>query len=322
MRRVTSREEPLHRCFAALRAVAVAALLLAAGVLATLTAPGAHAESAQPDLAAGERFTVLLVGLDRRQPTEFSRSDVIMLLSIERKTRSLSLLSIPRDLWVVIPDYGWYRINSAYFFGEFYEDNGPELARKTVEAVFDVPVHAVATVDFAGFISLVNAFGGIDITVAKDLYDATYPTMDYGYTEIFIPAGPQHMSGETALIYSRTRHPDNDFKRMGRQQNVIASARAALFAEATILRIPFLHEHFNEVIETDLTLTEQFFLLRDLYLLRDAPLKARVIEPPLVYNYVTDGGAHVLLPDWTLVRPVVNELFGDSPAVPEVAAAE
>ena len=305
-----------------LRLAALCLLLLAGGVLATLSIPVARAETARPDLGAGERFTILLVGLDRRQPIESSRSDVIMLLSIERKSRSLSLLSIPRDLWVVIPDYGWYRINAAYFFGEVYEGSGAALARQTIESVFDVPVHAVAAVDFAGFVALIDAFGGISVTVAKDLVDNSYPTIDYGYTSVFIPEGLQHMDGETALIYARTRHPDNDFKRMGRQQSVIASAHSSLFADEMILMFPLLFQQFNEIIETDLTLTEQLILLRDLYLLRDAPINARVIEPPLVYNYVTEGGAQVLLPDWELVRPVIGEMFGNADAGPGIATAE
>ncbi|MDE2816153.1 MAG: LCP family protein, partial [Chloroflexota bacterium] len=262
-----------HRCIRPLR-LGVLCILLLAGVLAPFSAVSARADTTQPDLRAGERFTLLLVGLDRRQPNENSRSDVIMLLSIERKTRSLSLLSIPRDLWVRIPNYGWYRINAAYFFGEVYEANGGELARKTVEAVFGVPVHAVAAVDFTGFTALVNAFGGVDLTVAKTLVDNLYPTLDYGYTRIVIPAGPQHMDGETALIYARTRHPDNDFKRMGRQQNLITSARTGLFADDMIVMFPLLLKRFNEIIETDLTLAEQLILMRDLYLLSDVPINA------------------------------------------------
>lgn len=301
----------IHRWGLPLR-LGILCILLLASVLAPLSAVSARADTTQPDLRAGERFTLLLVGLDRRQPNENSRSDVIMLLSIERKTRSLSLLSIPRDLWVRIPNYGWYRINAAYFFGEVYEANGGELARKTVEAVFGVPVHAVASVDFTGFTALVNAFGGVDLTVAKTLVDNLYPTLDYGYTRIVIPAGPQHMDGETALIYARTRHPDNDFKRMGRQQNLITSARTGLFADDMIVMFPLLLKRFNEIIETDLTLAEQLILMRDLYLLSDVPINARVIEPPLVYNYVTEGGAQVLLPNWELVRPLIGEMFGNT----------
>ena len=290
----------------------VLCILLLICISAPLTAMEARADTTQPDLRAGERFTLLLVGLDRRHSQEQSRSDVIMLLSIERKTRSLSLLSIPRDLWVQIPEYGWHRINAAYFFGEYYVANGPELARKTVEAVFGVPVHAVAAVDFVGFTALINAFGGVNVTVAKTLVDNLYPTLDYGYTRIVINAGEQHMDGETALIYARTRHPDNDFKRMGRQQNLITAARTELFSNERIVRFPLLLEQFNQIVETDLTLTEQLFLLRDLYLLNDVPVNARVIEPPLVYNYVTEGGAQVLLPNWTLVRPVLEEMFGQT----------
>jgi len=301
----------IHRWGLPLR-LGILCLLLITSVFAPLSAVSVRADTTQPDLRAGERFTLLLVGLDRRQPNENSRSDVIMLLSIERKTRSLSLLSIPRDLWVRIPNYGWHRINAAYFFGEVYEANGGELARETVEAVFGVPVHAVAAVDFTGFTALVNAFGGVDVTVAKTLVDNLYPTLDYGYTRIVIPAGPQHMDGETALIYARTRHPDNDFKRMGRQQNLITSARGALFADEIIITFPLLLERFNAIIETDLTLAEQLILLRDLYLLSDVPINARVIEPPLVYNYVTEGGAQVLLPNWELVRPLLGEMFGNT----------
>jgi LCP family protein required for cell wall assembly len=307
----------MRRCLLPLRCGVLYGLLLVASALAPLGIANAQAETAQPNLAAGDRFTVLLVGLDRRTPNESSRSDVIMLLSIERKSRSLSILSIPRDLWVPIPEYGWYRINAAYLFGEVYEGSGGALARRTVESVFDIPIHAVAAVDFDGFVALVDAFGGIDVTVAKDLVDNTYPTRDYGYKSIFIPEGAQHMDGETALVYSRTRHPDNDFKRMGRQQNVVQSARARLFADEMVLLFPFLFERFNEIIETDLTVAEQLTLLRDLYLLRDVEVDARVIEPPLVYDYVTDGGAFVLLPDWELVRPVIDELFGGEAGEPE-----
>ena len=307
-----------QRLILPVRRLVLCAVLAAIGALAPLAVASARADTAHPNLQSGDRFTVLLVGLDRRQPDESSRSDVIMLLSIERKTRTLSLLSIPRDLWVPIPDYGWYRINAAYLFGEVYEGSGGALARRTIESVFDVPVHAVAAVDFDGFVALVDAFGGIDVTVAKDLIDNSYPTRDYGFTRVFIPEGPQHMDGDTALIYARTRHPDNDFKRMGRQQNVIQSARTALFSDELILMFPFLFERFNEIIETDLTLAEQLILLRDLYLLRDVEVKARVIEPPLVYDYVTDGGAFVLLPDWELVRPVIGELFGNPGEAPEL----
>lgn len=301
----------IHRWGLSLR-LGILCFLFLASVFAPLSAVPVQADTTQPNLSAGERFTLLLVGLDRRQPSEHSRSDVIMLLSIERKSRSLSLLSIPRDLWVNIPNYGWYRINAAYFFGEVYEANGAELARRTVESVFGVPVHAVAAVDFTGFTALVNAFGGVDVLVAKTLIDNLYPTVDYGYTRIVIPAGLQHMDGDTALIYARTRHPDNDFKRMGRQQNLITSARTGLFSDEMIVTFPLLLERFNEIIETDLTVAEQLILLRDLYLLSDVPVNARVIEPPLVYNYVTEGGAQVLLPNWELVRPLLGEMFGNT----------
>ena len=301
-----------HCRLPSLRLVLLCALLVAVSTLGPFSGETARAETVRPDLRSGDRFTILLVGLDRRQQNEYSRSDVIMLLSIERNSRTLSLLSIPRDLWVTIPGYGWNRINASYFLGEYYESNGPELARQTVESVFDVPVDAVAAIDFTGFTALINSFGGVEVLVAKTLIDNLYPTFDYGYTRIVIPAGLQHMDGATALIYARTRHPDNDFKRMGRQQNIITSARAGLFTDEMIVIFPLLLQRFNEIVETDLTVAEQLILMRDLYLLNDVPINARVIEPPLVYDYVTDGGAQVLLPNWGLVRPIIGEMFGNT----------
>jgi LCP family protein required for cell wall assembly len=173
---------------------------------------------------AGDAITVLLLGNDRRPgETGVPRTDTLMLLRADPHSQRIALLSMPRDLWVTVPGYGATRINAAYVWGEIYQapGGGLELARQTVSNLFGIPVDYVIMVDFEGFINLINVLGGITVEVEKELYDASFPTMNYGYTVAHFLPGSQQMDGETALTYSRIRHPDSDFMRNLRQQAVI-----------------------------------------------------------------------------------------------------
>ena len=103
------------------------------------------------------------------------------------------MVSVPRDLWVAIPGYGQERINAAYEFG------GSQTAKQTVSNVLAQPVDRYALIGLQGVRDVVNAVGGVDITVAQAIHDDTYPTDDYGYQTVDIPAGRQHMDGDMAL---------------------------------------------------------------------------------------------------------------------------
>jgi len=95
------------------------------------------------------------------------------------------------------------------------------LATKTVSNVVGVPIDYTVVIDFQGFISAIDALGGVPVSVPKALYDANFPTMEYGIKEVSFAPGQNTMDGYTALVYSRIRHPDNDFERMTRQQAVL-----------------------------------------------------------------------------------------------------
>ena len=200
-------------------AEAITETLLATSVPHTPTA-------AQIILPAGsdQPLTVLLLGSDRR-PDErgTARTDAVMVMRITPQTKKISLLSFPRDLMVNIPGYGWARINAANVYGELYPQlgGGMQLATQTVSTVIGQPIDYTVLVDFAGFINIINALGGVAVDVPKELYDAQFPTMDYKYREAYFPVGSTMMDGDTALTYSRIRHPDNDFERTTRQQSVI-----------------------------------------------------------------------------------------------------
>ena len=157
-------------------------------------------------------------------------------MRITPQTKKISLLSFPRDLMVDIPGYGWARINAANVYGDLYPNlgGGRTLATQTVSNLIGQPIDYTVLVDFAGFIDVIDALGGVPVDVPKELYDAQFPTMDYKYREAYFPVGTMIMNGDTALMYSRIRHPDNDFERTTRQQSVIIGIGKRLMADGHI----------------------------------------------------------------------------------------
>ncbi|MBO9325220.1 MAG: LCP family protein [Roseiflexus sp.] len=181
----------------------------------------------QRTLPAGQAITVLLLGLDRRPGETFpSRADAIIVARIEPERQRVALLSLPRDLVVPIPGWGWSRINAAMVYGELNPalGGGIALTRRTVSEFLSIPIDYTVIVDFTGFIGAIDAIGGVTINVPVELYDPNYPTMDYRYTVAHFRPGVQHMDGARALMYARIRHMDSDWERMKRQQTVIIAA--------------------------------------------------------------------------------------------------
>jgi LCP family protein required for cell wall assembly len=187
----------------------------------------APADGAAPPAPA----TILLLGSDRR-PGEAStpRSDAIIVVRVDPARRRAAVLSLPRDLWVAIPGRGRNRLNAAYLWGE--RDGPPgagmALARAAVGDLLGTPIDYVATLDFRGFIGLIDALGGVTVDVEAPLVDERFPTASRGFTTVRFAAGPQPMDGATALTYCRVRHPDDDFARGRRQQAVLLAIAARL----------------------------------------------------------------------------------------------
>jgi polyisoprenyl-teichoic acid--peptidoglycan teichoic acid transferase len=195
-----------------------------AGIIPTLSII-----TATPNIppAGSDPITVLLLGSDQR-PGESgpSRTDTVIVARIDPGLRRIALLSLPRDLIVEIPGYGYGRINAAHVYGDIDPSlgGGLALARTTVSSLISAPIDYAVLVDFEGFIGLIDAIGGVDINVPTALYDSAYPTMDYGYMEVYFEPGDQHMDGQRALQYARTRHMDSDFQRARRQQEIMLAA--------------------------------------------------------------------------------------------------
>src|SRR4051812_38300189 len=161
-------------------------------------APGEVAEkpnddySDLPEWTARSRLNILLLGIDHRddEPIDGSRSDTIMVASIDPPSKSVVLVSLPRDMYVSIPGYYQQRINVAHAVG------GPTLVAQTIQANFGIKIDKFARVDFSGFEQVIDAVGGVIIDVERPVKDDEYPTDDYGVMRLFIPPGPILLDGK------------------------------------------------------------------------------------------------------------------------------
>lgn len=268
-----------------------------------------------------DRVNILLMGIDRRPGEAFiSRTDTMMVISVDPQTDTAAILSVPRDLYVEIPGYGQDRINTAFVKGALnsadiernYLD-GAALAMQTVSYNLDIPINHFVLVDFGAFTRTVDLLGGIDINVPYTIDDPLYPDMNYGYDPLYIPAGLQHFDGQTALKYARTRHADTDFNRAARQQQVIMGVRQKALGMGVTEFLRTAPQFYREIeggVRTDMNFEQ---LLRLATTASDIPsenIQSAVLDQSYLTSYLTPGGASVYLMNPELVIPLIRSLFG------------
>jgi LCP family protein required for cell wall assembly len=215
---------------------------------------------------------------------------------------------------VIIPGIGRDRINTAFVYGSAGNNpaGGAELAKQTVEYNLGVPVHHYVMVDFNAVTQGIDAIGGIDVNVPTEIYDPTFPNMDYGYDPLYIAAGLQHFDGTTALKYARTRHQDNDFNRARRQQQVVMATRdkvLGLGIGEMIDQAPTLFQQLSQSFRTDLSLNDIVSLGKAASEIPSENIRNEVIDHNYVTNYRTEMGASVLIPINDLIAPLLQEMF-------------
>ncbi len=188
---------------------------------------------------------IVVLGVDSRaSEQDTGRSDTLFVVMLDEQKKTLSLLSVPRDTRVKLDDYGWDKINHAYAYG------GRELTQQTVEELLGIRVDNYVLVDFSGFKGLVDAIGGVDVNVEKDMY--YHDTWD-GFT-VDLQKGEQHLDGEAAIQYVRYRDEEGDIGRIRRQQNFLMAVYKRINSANMIVRIPGLAQQLNSMIETDMPL--------------------------------------------------------------------
>jgi LCP family protein required for cell wall assembly len=290
----------------------------------TPSRPLAQTEAASGPLLPGRRFNVLLLGSDNdlKFAANAVLTQVMILVSIDPTTHDVAMISIPRDFWVPIRGYGYQKIDVAYEVG------GVALARSTVESLFGVKIDYYAWVGLSGLVQVIDTLGGVDVTVQHPILDEAYPddlnTADpYAYFRLYIPAGPQHLDGTTALQYVRSRHGDflSDFGRSQRQQQVLVAIKTRVQTMSAIAHVPRLVAALEGSVKTDLSVPA---IVQLAALSRNVPpsnIRQQVLAAPefASLGYSPDGTQEVVFPDWSAIRPAVARLL--QPGGPTSGAA-
>ena len=265
----------------------------------------------------GGRTNLMLLGIDRRDGTGWAyRTDTILIVTADPSGGAAGMLSIPRDLQVPIPGHGEDRINTANVYGNRQDDPqaGPALLRATIEGNFGIPIDGYLMIDFNAFVKIVDALGGIDVNVPKVLHDTRYPDPKpadpYAFKTVHFDAGWQHMDGVWAIEYARSRMSTTDFDRARRQQLILLAIRNKALSPAGITHWPAAAAAVMAGIKTDLNVGQLLGLALLGARTDPAGVQQVVLEHPLVTSFRRADGAAVQLPNWDLINPVVEQLFG------------
>jgi LCP family protein required for cell wall assembly len=246
----------------------------------------------------------------------------MILAFIDPKARALSVLSVPRDLWVQIPGHGSNRINTVDALGERIDypgGGGRALLDETLRLNLGVPVHHYVRIDFAGFMRIIDAMGGITVDVQVPLRDwFPDPEALFGRRYFAMPAGLRQMDGRTALAYCRSRMTTSDFSRSARQQQVLLAIWKKALTLDTLKRVPKLWQEFQDSVDTDLSTKELLQLLYFAHELEPEQVRRAQLGENAVYGWTTPGGAQVLLPRTEAAQQIVIDLV--STPTPQPAA--
>jgi LCP family protein required for cell wall assembly len=259
-------------------------------------------------------INIMLLGTDRRPDWGDWRTDTIIVVSINPVAQSVGMLSIPRDLWIEIPDFGVGRINTVDFIGEWKdaEGGGPGLLKRTIEHNIGIPINRYARVDLEGFIEIVDALGGVTVGVTCPINDAFIDEQLTGEEDLGVvdlSAGVHHLDGLTALRYARSRRNTVDFDRAERQQEVLRGLAEQHLNWDLLPKLPKLWRTLNDAVETDLTLPELIHLASIGLQVQDNHIKSRIIDWRTTDNWVTASGGQVLLPNPETLPQAVQEFL-------------
>ena len=294
--------------------LATAAPTRAATAAATLTE--------LPRITDPRALTILLLGIDQRsavaEPGPF-RTDTMILAHINPARQTVSLLSLPRDLWVEIPNYGLGRINTANFLGDrdaYPGGGGPALAMETIAENFGIRVEKYLLVNFDVFTSVVNLLApdGVMVQVTEFIDDPDYPDDFYGTIHVTFEPGMQRMDAETLLQYARTRKTQGgDFDRARRQQQVLDALRAEVLSAGGIVNfvaqaLP-LWQELQGNYRSNLELNEIIALGRLMGNIKRENIRYSVVDNLYASLGKSPQGDDVLLPDFTSIRDLIMRSF-------------
>lgn len=255
------------------------------------------------DLPRNERLgvkkNIVVLGVDGRETDDDpGRSDTLFVVMFDPKSKNVSLLSVPRDTRVRIPGNGWDKINHAYAFG------GHKLTQQTTEELLGIQVNNYVMVDFSGFESLVDAIGGIDIDVEKDMYYYD----DWDDFLIDLSAGPQHLDGKKAIQYVRYRDEEGDIGRIKRQQKFMMAVYEKISSTQILTKMPGLVAEIMKMVKTDLPVSDMVAMGGALHGMIRQQGGLQMATVPGTPEYIDD--ISYWIPDITDLREQMVEMQG------------
>ncbi len=282
---------------------------------------------------AGRTWNILLLGSDNDNKFNFPAllTQVIMIVHIDPDNNRVTLVSIPRDSWVYVPEVGgMHKIDQAYFLGATQHnsfDDGIRLARLTVEQDYGITIDRYAWVGLSGFASVINTLGGVDIDVTHPIVDDAYPddtgnsTDPYAYRRLYIAPGPQHLDGQQALEYVRSRHADlvGDIGRTNRQQAVLTALKKKLTLVNVVSNLTQLIKDLQGKVYTDLSPDEIVSFANLGRALPDSAVQSLTLGPGSgsnnygnyanVFDPTAGAVQNVIIPNCANIQPVMNRIF-------------
>jgi LCP family protein required for cell wall assembly len=275
------------------------------------------------------RVTVLVIGLDYRdwQAGEGApRSDTMILLSIDPVSKTAGMLTIPRDLWVNIPGFGYGKINTAYSLGEGNKlpGGGPGLAAKTIENVIGVPITYYAQVDFSTFETFVDAIGGIKVTPTETIDIQPMNTEQHW---ILKQGETVTLDGALALAYARNRYAsEDDVGRSKRQLQVIMGIRERVtnpsYWPGLVANAKPLYDKLSSGINTNMSFDTAMrlgLLAKDISL---ESIQKGVIDYTMVLIAKSPDGLDILIPLPDKIRELRDQIFSASGTLSPMAQGD
>jgi LCP family protein required for cell wall assembly len=277
-----------------------------------------EAGAAGPVPGDGERINVLLVGVDAKRDRTTTLTDTMMVASLDPVGSSVSLLSVPRDL-VNTPlgngDVFGPKLNSLLGYAdrhpEAFPDGGMRALEDAIGALLAIPIHYYARLDFSGFITMVDAVGGVDVTVAKGFEDPGYDGFGFDSRGFSITEGRHHLDGATALAYARSRKAagESDFTRAARQQQILVAMRGQVSEGGSLLfELPALLDAVGHTVRSDVPVDRLPALAAILDEVGRDEMTSVVIRFPLVHPVSTRYGASQEA-DLPAIRAMAAKLF-------------
>ncbi|PJE50950.1 MAG: hypothetical protein COV29_01580 [Candidatus Yanofskybacteria bacterium CG10_big_fil_rev_8_21_14_0_10_36_16] len=241
-----------------------------------------------------ERLDILMLGI--RGEGDLANggllTDSIQVLSINKSDKTVSIISLPRDLYIKVGDFEG-KLNEVYERGLAKGDTF-NYTKETISRLTGIYIDKMAVLDFEGFLGIIDKVGGIDVTLEKEFKE----TQQWGY-EFYLPEGENHLEAQEALYYVRSRYSTNDFDRSRRQQQVLLATKDKVLSIGTLLnpiKLSGIISEFKDNLRTDISILNIGDMIDLLKSMSESLPETYVISTENLLDQIVDDGVYKLLP--------------------------